>query len=273
VTGRAGSADARVTILGSGTLVPNASRHSAAHLVETGGALLLMDCGPGSLHGLAEHGVDWKALTHVAISHYHNDHVGDLSALLFALKWNVGPARGDEPLTLVGPVGFGAFLKRLAEAHGDHVLDPGFPLNVVEVDEGSGLEDLARGLGLRCLSTPHTAESIAFRVETAVGAVSYTGDTGPSETLGSFLRGSRVLIAECALTDPPEMELHLSPRGLAALALEAEPDLLVVTHVYPPTVPEDAARGVVGAGFDGTVVAGRDGLAICVTTTGVAVDP
>ena len=63
---------------------------------------MLLDGGSGTLHGLARHRVDWPALTHVVVSHYHNDHVGDLSGVLFTLKYGLARAR-EEPLTLIGP--------------------------------------------------------------------------------------------------------------------------------------------------------------------------
>jgi len=229
-----------VTILGAGTLLPDASRSSAAHLIDGDGFRLLLDCGSGTLHGLARHAVDWGGLSHIAISHYHNDHVGDLSAVLFALRHGLAEARED-PLTLVGPPGFGGFLSRLGAALGEHVLDPGFPLRVCELGPDDVFEQRNSGLRIRAHPTPHTDESVAYHVETPSGVVSYTGDTGPSDAVGEFLAGCSVLIGECALRDPPEMELHLAPSGLARIATLADPELLIVTHVYPPTRPAEAA--------------------------------
>ena len=109
---------------------------------------------------------------------------------------------------------------------------------------------------------------MAYRVETPSGVVGYTGDTGPSDAVGEFLAGCSVLIGECALTDPPEMELHLAPSGLARIASLADPDLLIVTHVYPPTRPADAALLVAQNGFGGKVVPGEDGLTVWIDEDG-----
>ena len=259
-----------VRILGSGTLLPDASRSSAAHLVEGEGFRVLLDCGSGTLHGLARHTVAWPGLTHVAVSHYHLDHVGDLSGLLFALKYAFA-GRREEPLTLVGPRGFGEFLDRLGSALGDHVLEPRFPLSVVELGMGDVLQHGTSTLRMRAHPTPHTSESVAYRVETPDGAVGYTGDTGPSDALAEFLRGCRVLIGECALTDPPEMALHLAPSGLSRLATLADPELLILTHVYPPMSPAEAAGLVAGHGFGGDIVPGEDGLTVFMGPDGLVV--
>ncbi len=250
---------ATLTILGSGTLLPDDNRHSAAHLVEYGSARILMDCGSGTLHGFSRHGIRWDQLTHVLVSHYHSDHVGDLFALLFALKHGLRTPR-EEPLTLVGPVGFRAFLNRLLEALGPDVLDSGIQASIVELAQGDVMRDDRAGFSLTCHSTPHTDESVAYRLDVGGAVVGYTGDTGPSEGVAAFLKGCDVLISECALTDPPEWDLHLSPVGVAEIASVAKPDLLVLTHVYPPLEPDDAAEQVTSAGYEGRVLAAKDGL-------------
>lgn len=187
--------------------------------------------------------------------------MGDLTGLLTALRLGPEPPR-TAPLTLFGPPGLERFLTDLGAATGTKMLDPGFPVQVVELAPGAALEDTTAGFRITAAPTPHTDESVAFRWEGPAGVVGYTGDTGPSEEVAVFLNGCDVLIAECTQTDPPAMDIHLSPGGLAALAASAEPGLLVVTHAYPPLTPEQAARGVADAGYPGRVEAAYDGLVI-----------
>ena len=122
------------------------------------------------------------------------------------------------------------------------------------------------------IRTPHTDESVAYRVRGDWGVVGYTGDTGPSAEVARFLAGCDVLVAECALTDPPTMERHLSPALVAELAGVAGPELLVLTHVYPDQSPEEAAMRV-SERYGGRVVAARDGMRIVLGPAGPAVDP
>jgi ribonuclease BN (tRNA processing enzyme) len=252
-----------VTILGSGTLLPNDGRRSPAHLVEARDATLLLDCGAGTLHGFDRHRVPWRLITHVAISHFHTDHVGDLAPLLFALRHGVRPPR-EAALTLIGPPGLGAFLTKLAAAFGDYVADPGFPVEVVELSAGASWSDPGERITLTCHPTPHTETSLAYRVDQGGEALGYTGDTGPSDALADFFAGVPLLIAECSLEDPPSMDTHLSPRTLAALAARARPGLLVVTHLYPPLRPHRIPGLLRAAGYDGAVVVARDGTRILV---------
>jgi ribonuclease BN (tRNA processing enzyme) len=220
-----------------------------------------MDCGSGTLHGLARGSIDWTALTHVAISHYHSDHIADLSSLILAFRYGLETERA-EPLTLLGPPGFGLFLDGLAAVLGAHVLEPGFPVDVVELGPGDEYRHAGSGATIHAQSTPHTDESVAYRVTGAAGRIGYTGDTGPSDEVAHFLTGCRVLIAECALTDPPEMDLHLAPSTLARMANIAGPELLVITHVYPPAEPSLVAEQLAVCGYTGRVVEGVDGLQI-----------
>lgn len=249
-----------LTVLGSGTLVPDPTRHGAAHLLRSRATLVLMDCGHGTVDGLVRYGVTWPDITHVLITHFHPDHVGDLPALLQALKHGIRPPR-VRPLHLIGPAGFGTFLDRLTAAMGPGLLDPAFPLRVIELTCGTAWEDPGAELRIRCVATPHTPESVAYRLEVPGATVGYTGDTGPSTSVASFLEGCDMLVAECTQPDPPDLDTHLSPAGLARLAKTARPGLLVVTHVAPPAVPEEVAAAL-RLTWGGTVVAGHDGLVI-----------
>lgn len=251
----------RLTILGSGTLVPDDDRRSPAHLVETDRARILLDCGTGTVHGLDRHGVQWPRITHVAVSHFHTDHVGDVAPLLWALKHGVRPRR-VEPLTILGPPGLRRFMEALEGAHGPFVLDPGFPVAVVELGRRDAWHDPGAEVRLSCAPTFHTEASVCWRVETSDGVVGYTGDTGEDEDVATFLRGVDVLVSECSLPDPPEIETHLSPRGVARLAEVVRPALLLLTHLYPFLDPAGLPGLVREAGYHGRVRTAWDGTRV-----------
>jgi ribonuclease BN (tRNA processing enzyme) len=219
---------------------------------------LLIDCGPGALHHLARFALPWERLTHLALTHFHTDHIGDLPALLFALRYTLAAPRQDT-LTIIGPAGTRALLERLAAAFGAYVLEPGFPLVVEEIDGGSRLA-LAPGVELRAAPTPHTAASVAYRLETPAGALGYTGDTGASEALGEFFGGVHFLLAECSLPDDHAMETHLTPKRVAALAHRARPARLLLTHLYPPLERRPVPALVRAGGWGGPVEVVEDGF-------------
>lgn len=256
-----------LTILGSGNLLPDDARRSPAHLLEIEGGLVLLDCGSGALHGMARDGRDWRRLTHILVTHFHTDHFGDLAPVLWALKHGLAEAR-ETPLTLLGPPGFGRIVHALAAAHGDFVLDPGFPLRTVELEREGRWADPDLALEIETHPTAHTPESLAVRVGWAGHRMGYTGDTGPQPGLGGFFGGVEVLVAECAVADPTDLTNHLSPRSVAALAREAAPGLLLLTHLYPELDPAGLPDLVRTEGYTGEVRTGVDGLRVRFAASG-----
>lgn len=251
-----------LTVVGSGTAAPEADRVCSGYFLDDSGTRLLLDCGPGVVHHLAAFDLPWRTLDQVAITHFHNDHLGDLPMLLFALKWGARERRTDL-LTIRGPAGLARRLDRLADGLGDHVRDPGFPLRVEEVAPGDAVR-LGPGLVLRAAKTPHTDESLAYRVEGPGGVLGYTGDTGPSADVARFLAGCDLLVAECSLPDENAIPTHLSPRSLAEMAGVAEPGRLLVTHVYPQLDARDPVGLVARAGWRGAAARATDGLRLAV---------
>jgi ribonuclease BN (tRNA processing enzyme) len=239
---------------GTGTVAPSARRTSAAHWVEQGEVRVLMDCGAGALHALARHGLAWERVSHVAITHFHPDHFGELPALLFALRH---ATRRVQPLVVAGPAGIEGLLDRLAAAFGEWVLDPGFPLAVRQLEPRRSLA-LSEDAGLEAQPVPHTAESVALSVRSSAGRLVYTGDTGPSEQLGEWARGCDLLLAECSLPEAMAVDLHLTPRQAGALARRSEAGRLVLTHFYPP-VEEVDIRSEVAREYQGPVALAKDG--------------
>ena len=250
----------RYTCLGSGVLLPDDEHRSAAHLVEAGDVRLLMDCGAGTLHGFDRRGVAWGDLTHLALTHFHADHVGDVAALLFALQHGLSPER-EVPLEVLGPPGTRAFMDALEAGFGAWVARRSFPVAVHELAPG-GRTVLGEGVVLRSHPTPHTDASVAYRVETEDGVVGYTGDTGPSDEVGAFLAGADLLVAECSHPEALGHDNHLTPTSVAALARTADPAFLLLTHVYPTLERDGLVERVRAAGYAGEAALAADGLAI-----------
>ena len=249
----------RVTLLGTGTVALNGARSCAGYLFEAGDVKLLLDCGSGVTRRLSELGLDWPAISHVALTHFHIDHHGDLPTLIFAWKYGQLPARA-QPLTVYGPAGTRALLERLAAAYGDWVLSPGFPMTVQEIAPGE-VVTLPSEVRLTAQKVPHTAESVAYSIEHGGHRVVYTGDTGPDEALADWARGCDLLVCECSLPSSMAIKEHLTPEQCAQLAARAAPRHVVLTHFYPPVERVDI-RAAMAAHYNGPVTLGTDGWRI-----------
>ena len=247
-----------LTVVGSGTAAPEPDRAAACYMVRVAPSTILLDCGPGALHNMARFGLPWQHITHLCISHFHTDHIGDVPALLFALKYTQLPPRED-PLTVYGPKGLRKLFRKLAAAFGDYIEDPGFPLEIVEMKPGVrlGLNDVAH---VSAAPTPHTDASVAYRIERAERALGYTGDTGHHVDVGAFLQNLDLLIAECSLPDELAIESHLTPSRVAALARVALPRRILITHVYPQLDRTAVIDLVRKEGWEGEMLMAEDGM-------------
>jgi ribonuclease BN (tRNA processing enzyme) len=246
----------RLVALGTGTVALTAARVCAGYYLDAGDVKLLMDCGSGVTHRLAEFGVPWREITHVAFTHFHTDHVGDFATLAFAWKYGDLPGR-SAPLTVIGPAGTAALLSRMADAFGDWLRAPGFPLSIVELAPEATL-DLGAGLTLGARKVPHTAESVAYSITRGRRRVVYTGDTGYDPMLAEWARGADLLLCECSLPAAMAIPEHLTPEQCGALAAAALPKHLVLTHFYPPVERVDV-RAAVAAHYAGLVTLADDG--------------
>jgi ribonuclease BN (tRNA processing enzyme) len=242
--------------VGTGTVAPSARRTGPCHWVSQGDLRILLDCGAGALHRLAEFGLPWQKITHVVLTHFHPDHFGELPMLVFALQHTAQPPRKD-PLVILGPAGTVRLVKALAQGFGPWLLDPGFPIGVLDVRDREPFP-LNADVSLETCRVPHTPESVAVSVTAPEGRLVYTGDTGPSAELAQWAAGCDLLLAECSLPDALAVDIHLTPTQAGDLARDARAGRLVLTHFYPPVETADPAR-TAGERFKGRITAASDG--------------
>ena len=248
----------KLTVIGSGTVVPDGNRNSAGYFLEASDARVMLDCGAGSVHALDRFKLPWQKMTHLFVSHFHVDHVGELGSLFFAFKHGLRGERA-EPLTLVGPRGLERVMRGLETAFGSDLFKPKFPVNVRLLDPGSRIE--IGGAHLSVAKTPHTDESLAVRIEGDGRVICYTGDTEYSDELAGFFSKADLLVSECSFRERKEGVPHLSIKDVATLAERARVARLVVTHFYFDVV-ESELKSELQKNYSGEVVIGRDGLSL-----------
>ena len=88
-----------VTLLGTGSPLPDPRRGGPSTLVKAEGAVLLVDCGRAAVMRLAAAGVLPPMLTAVLITHLHSDHLTDLNDVI-TTHWVMNPTQAT--LRIVG---------------------------------------------------------------------------------------------------------------------------------------------------------------------------
>jgi ribonuclease BN (tRNA processing enzyme) len=249
----------KLTILGSGTSVPHASRASAAHWLQTSGGALLLDISADAAHRMAQEQLDWPNLDAVWVSHFHLDHLGGLPTFLFSTKWAPQTQNRTKPLRIFGGAGLERIIQTISNSNNYPLLDQPFPLEIVEVQPGASF-DIVPGVIAETLSTPHTDESLALRVKDDDSKLFvYTSDTGFSEDLFQFAKGAHLLLMECSFRKNKPVDKHLELADAMRIAQMCEPAKVVLTHLYPEWDGidlETEARAL----WSGETIAAFDGL-------------
>ncbi len=93
-----------VTLLGTGSPIPDAQRAGPSTLVRAGGQTFLVDCGRGVLQRAAAVGVGANSLTALLLTHLHSDHIADLGDVLIT-RWVSTFDPELPPLPIIGPPG------------------------------------------------------------------------------------------------------------------------------------------------------------------------
>ncbi len=223
----------KITILGSGTCVPSLRRSSCSVLVETGGAKLVFDMGPGTMKRLLESGVTIGEISHIFFSHLHPDHTGDLVNFIFASKYPEGRRRRDR-LRITAATGFMDFYEGLRGVYGQWVeLEDGL-VDIVEMSNAGPDFIQLDSAAINTLPMAHSESSIGYRVTTADGiSIVYTGDTDYCENVVSLAMDADLLISESAFPDELKVDGHLTPSLAGRIASESRVNNLVLTHFYP----------------------------------------
>ena len=231
----------KLTILGSGTCIPNAKRGSSGYLIQTSDSKILLDCGSGTTWKLERLGINYLDIDHIFFSHLHPDHTGDLVPFLFATKYP-GRQKRDKPLYIWGGKGLIKFFNNLKKAYGDWIV----PEQLV-IDEIKGGSESFQDFKIQTTRVPHTDSSLAYKITSGDKVLVYSGDTDYSESLINLASKCDLLIIECAFAkDDNKRNGHLTPSDVAKTINTAMPKKVVVTHFYPECDEENVVETIRG---------------------------
>lgn len=193
----------------------------------------MLDVSAPSLHRMAEENLDWVNLDAIWVSHFHLDHVGGLAPFLFATKHAPQTKARRKPLLIYGGRGLKKLIKAFDEANDYRLFKQPFPVEIREVAPRSTFEILPY-LEAQTLSTPHTSESLALRLqdESSGATLVYTSDTGFTDALSDFAKGVDLFMMECSFRQDKPVETHLELKDAMRLAERARPGKVLLSHLY-----------------------------------------
>ena len=271
-----------ITLLGTGSPIPDPNRAGPSTLVRAGGQDFLIDCGRGVLQRAAAVGVGAAGLSALLLTHLHSDHIGDLGDVLIT-RWISTFDPDPAPLPIIGPPGTAEAVEATLTAlrhdigyriahHADLNAPP-----AVEVHEHTDGPVWDRGgVSIRVAPTDHrpVAPTIGFRIDYETASVVLAGDTVPCAGLDALAAGADALvhtvIRKDIVANIPAQRLqdicdyHSSVEEAAATATRAGVGTLVMTHYVPALVPgqEEQWRTLAASQFAGRVELGDDLLRV-----------
>ena len=266
----------KITLLGTGSPIPDPHRAGPATLVQAGGFNVLADCGRGVTMRLAAAGVIPATLHALLITHLHSDHITDLNDIM-TTHWIMAPE--GTPLRIYGPpriaeVVAAALLMlapdmdyRLAH-HDDLTWRPN--VEVIEVHPGDEF-DIGQ-LHVLVGATDHrpVEPTVAYRIEGGTGSVVLGGDGVPCAGLDQLCAGADAYVQTVIREDIVRMvpnarfqdiiDYHSTVEQAADTATRAGVTTLVLTHYVPPIQPgaEHEWRALAAQHFAGQIVLGDD---------------
>ena len=269
--------------MGTGTPNADPNRAGPALAISVGDQSYIVDFGPGIVRQAAAlssnrggpfDSLNPKNLKVVFLTHLHSDHTTGYPDLILT-PWVL---ERSDPLKVFGPKGIKNMTTKILEAYKADIdyridgLEPanesGWKVEAVEVNEGIIYED-------------ELIEVIAFKVnhgtwDNAYGykfitedkTIVVSGDTAPSKQLIEMSRGVDILVHEVysqagfnrrtEVWKKYHASHHTSTKELAEIANEAQPKLLVLTHILFWGSTEEEILEEVESSYSGKVSLGQD---------------
>ncbi|MEZ5215799.1 MAG: ribonuclease Z [Ilumatobacteraceae bacterium] len=268
-----------ITLLGTGSPLPDPNRAGPCTLVSAGTEHYLVDAGRGALMRLAAAGVPLGQLSAVLLTHLHSDHLTDLNDVITS-TW----VMSFTPVTLriVGPPGTREVVDHLLAALAPdvayriaHHADLEAPPAVEVIELTSGPVELGGAVTITAAPTDHrpVEPSVGYRFDHDGRSVVVAGDTVPCDGLDSLCRGADALVHTVIRKEVIEqiplqrmrdtLDYHSSPAEAGATASRGGVTTLVLTHYVPAFPPADEAtrdiwRSLAAEAFAGRIEVGDD---------------
>jgi ribonuclease BN (tRNA processing enzyme) len=266
---------AQAILLGTGTPNAEPDRAGPSVAIIANGTPYIIDFGPGVVRRAVAAHIKPSDLKIAFATHLHSDHTVGLADLILT-PWTLERAA---PLELYGPPGIRAMANHIAAAYREdisvrsHGSEPsnktGYKVNVHEIKPGVVYRD--DNVIVTAFRVPHGEwrEAFGYRFDILGGrSIVISGDTGPTDAVITACNGCDVLVHEVYSTAgfarrPVEWQryharYHTSSEELAAIAKQARPGLLVLTHQLLWGTSEEDLLAEVTRKYAGRVVNGHD---------------
>ncbi|MCP5119800.1 MAG: MBL fold metallo-hydrolase [bacterium] len=276
-----------VMTVGTGAPQYDPERSGPSALVQYQGSYMLVDTGNGAQARLNEAGVPVGRINALMLTHHHLDHIEEFLPLLINVRLR------NARVSVIGPPGTKRFVDFIMDffsediayrlGRGGRTLDD---LGQAAVREVSGGESFNLGeVRVTTVRVNHTIHTVAYRFDVDGQSIVISGDLSYSESLSELARDAAVLVIDAggvikknagagqrrpqrrqppagAGNAPRPVRAHSSLSEVATMAQKAGADRLVLTHITPGQIDEEATLQAIGKIYRGEVIIGHDLLEV-----------
>lgn len=257
-------------------------RSNPANLIEINGTRIVLDCGMGVSHQLAEAHVSLTSIKYILISHHHSDHNLEYGNLVYS-AWAAGLST---PIYSFGPKGIQAMTKTYWELNKfdveTRIADEGRPdpreLLIAKDIDADGEVLIADDFTVTAFRTPHPpiTDNFAYKLTTSDGVIVFSGDTEYNSKLAEFSKGADVLVHEAlyapfvdrlvarvkngATLGKHLLASHTTTEDVGKIAAAAGVKRLVLSHLVPGDIDitDDQWTAGVRKNYSGQVIVAKD---------------
>lgn len=273
----------RVVFLGTkGGPRVETGRSNPANLIEVNGTRIVLDCGMGVSHQLAEAHVPLTSIKYILISHHHSDHNLEYGNLVYS-AWAAGLST---PIHSFGPSGIEAMTKAYWELNRfdveTRIADEGRPdprkLLIAKDITVDGEVLKTDDFTVTAFRTPHPpiTDNFAYKFTTPDGVIVFSSDTEYNPKLAEFAKGADVLVHEAlyapfvdrlvarvkngATLGKHLLASHTTTEDVGKIAAAAGVKRLVLSHLVPGDIEISDDQWIAGIrkAYSGQVVVAKD---------------
>ena len=277
-----------VTLLGTGSPIPDPNRAGPATLVAAGGTHLLIDCGRGVVMRLAGAGTPPTSIDAILLTHLHSDHITDLNDVL-TTRWITGTDIAALPI--FGPPGTAQVVDAVMAMleldrgyrcthHTDLRQGSGLVVDVTEVGPGDVFTVGTVDVSVQATDHRPVAPTVGYRIDHDGHHVAIAGDTVPCEGVDQLFANADIAVITVVRDDQVRslaaiigdlgsrfvdiLDYHSTVEQAGQAAARADVGTLMLTHYVPAPPPGGEADWAAPAAeyFDGRIVAGPDLTAV-----------
>ncbi len=227
-----------VLFLGSGDAFSAGGRGQSGCLLRGTSTSVLLDCGATTLAALKCAALRSGEISTILISHFHGDH---FAGLPFVILDGIFIERRDRPLYIAGPPGIRERTEALLWATYRGIAAEPLPIPVVYVEINPGQTCRIGETTVEPFRVPHqgTDISLGFRVTFEGKKILYSGDTGWTDDLVEYSKGTDLFICECSCFDtrvPSHLDYVRIHENLGRFGTRR----LILTHLSAETLSHSA---------------------------------